>query len=175
MAICLLAACLAQPVWGQGGDDPSPPPSSPTTGPWRIQEVNFKGFDNISPSQAQEVMETKSPRAFQLKAAPIFNFLAMRRDEKRLVKLYEEYGFFQATVTSEVKRLAQSRTVIVTFEAHENDPTKIKEVQLVFPQPRHPTAVGAKAAPGNHPKAGPALCSVRLSRGQNPVESDPKR
>lgn len=128
-----MAACLAQPVWGQGADDPPPTPSAPTRGPWRIQEVNFKGFDNISPSQALEVMETKSPRALQLKAAPIFNFLAMRRDEKRLVKLYEEYGFFQATVTAEAKRLAQSRTVIVTFEAHENDPTKIKDVQLLFP------------------------------------------
>jgi len=97
--------------------------------------VIFKGFDNISPSRAQEVIETKGPTALQLGAAPTFSQLAVNRDEKRLVKLYEEYGFFDATVTAEVKRLPESRTAIVTFEAHEKDPTNIQEIQLTFPDP----------------------------------------
>ncbi len=114
------------------GEETAPPPASPQE-PLRVRAVHFKGFDNLSPSEAAEVMEIRPPSLLALRTWPIYDKLKVARDEQRLVQLYHEYGFFQAKVTAATKIDRRSRTVVITFTAHERNPVKIKEIRFIFP------------------------------------------
>lgn len=116
------------------GEETTPPPASPQE-PLRVRAVNFKGFDNLSPSEAAKVLEIRPPSLLGLRTWPLYDKLKVARDEQRLVELYHEYGFFQAKVKAAVKIDQRSRSVVITFTAHEENPVKIKEVRLIFPDP----------------------------------------
>ncbi|KIX11577.1 hypothetical protein X474_24645 [Dethiosulfatarculus sandiegensis] len=101
--------------------------------PWRVKSVVFKGFDNISPSSASEVMETKAPGGLGFRQGEVFDPLAVDRDKDRLLELYQEYGFFQVKLTTKVEKDPATRKVTVTFESHENQPARIRNIRLEFP------------------------------------------
>jgi outer membrane protein assembly complex protein YaeT len=98
--------------------------------PWRLEKVTFKGFDNITPSQAAEVMELKPPGLLQIQRFPIFDYSKVSRDRKRLLQLYQEHGYFQAKVKAEVVRDRVKRMVQVHFTADEGIPVKVEKVEL---------------------------------------------
>ncbi len=104
--------------------------------PWRIREVRFQGFDNLSLDLVRSVLETPVPGIITLGELPRFDPARLERDTARLVQLYHEYGFFQATVQAKVERHPRSRTVSITFEAHELDPVRIEAVELRFQPPQ---------------------------------------
>jgi len=105
-------------------------PKAPAEQPWLLEAVDFKGFNNISAAQATEVMELKPSGLLQLRKFPQFDPQKVRRDKERLLKLYQEHGFFQARVTAVVERNRDKRTVSVVFEAQEGEPVRVEKVEL---------------------------------------------
>lgn len=128
----VLAAALlllvAGPVGAEGG-------ATSAEVPWRIQEVRFQGFDNLSLELVRSVLETPVPGIITLGKLPVFDPARLERDAARLVQLYHEHGFFQATVVTRVERHPATHTVSITFEAHELDLVRIEAVELRFQPP----------------------------------------
>jgi outer membrane protein assembly complex protein YaeT len=124
-------------AWAQSSDeftpDPFPVPDAkkdPKQQPWLLEGVEFKGFKNVSPSKAAEVMELKPPGLLQIRRFPAFDPSKVKRDRERLLQLYQEHGYFQAKIKAEVLKDENKRTVKVLFEAEEGEPVKIEKVEL---------------------------------------------
>lgn len=138
LAAVFLAALVLAGAWldlrPASAASAASPASDSSEKPWRVESLHFKGFDNLSPSAARRVMETKAPDFFSFKPAPLFDPLLLQADLVRLKRLYREDGFFRAEVTARVKRRARSRTVAIMITAHENDPVIIRKTSLEIPR-----------------------------------------
>ncbi len=130
LAAALLAGARGLAGAAEAGKPDAGPVPRPAEAAWRLEAVRFRGFDNITPSQAAAVMELKPPGLLQLRERPRFDRQKMLRDQKRLVQLYHEHGYFQATVEAEIQRDRKARKVTVTFVAHEGRPVKVEKVEL---------------------------------------------
>ncbi len=141
LALGLALAGAPSPSRADGGDEGAAPPASPAEPgqPWLVGMLSFEGLSNLSPAEARAVMETKSAGVLGLAEATAFDRLKLARDEVRLTKLYQEYGYFNAEVTSRVDYLAATHRVHVTVIVRENQPATVAAVELFFPSP------GAKA------------------------------
>lgn len=138
LAIFVLSIVLAcGQARAQYSDEFTPDPLSnpeaqkaPKEQPWLLEDVEFKGFNAITPSEAVKVMELKPTGLLQIRHLPVFDPPKVKRDRERLVQLYQEYGYFGAQIKAEVIRNQSKRTVKVLFEAREGDPVKIEKVEL---------------------------------------------
>lgn len=110
-------------------------PKAGQNDPWRVRAIHFKGFDNISLSAARNVLETKVASSLSFRKWPVYDRKQVARDEARLIKLYQEHGFFDATVEAIAHRDQRSKTMILTFDAHEGEPVKISRIEFIFPEP----------------------------------------
>ena len=98
--------------------------------PWRVRALELKGFDNISPHRARQVMATKGPGFLAVRRGPVFDPLKLAGDRKRLLQLYREYGFFSVTLDTKVIRHPRDHTVTIIITAHEMDPVIVRRVEL---------------------------------------------
>ena len=138
LAVLVAAFFLASSqALAQYSDEFTPDPLSgpdaqkaPESQPWLLEGVTFKGFVNITPSAAAEVMELKPPGLLQVRRLPKFEEQKVVRDKKRLLQLYQENGYFQATVEAEIQRDPNRRTVKVVFVANEGTPVTIEKIEL---------------------------------------------
>lgn len=140
IALTVLLAFIALAsgqAWAENSDEFTPDPLSgkdaqkaPNSQPWLLEDVEFKGFENITPSQAAEVMELKPSGLLQIRRFPRFDLPKVKRDRERLIQLYQEHGYFQAQVSAKVDKNQTKRTVKVVFEANEGEPVKIEKVEL---------------------------------------------
>lgn len=138
LAVLVAAFFLASSqALAQYSDEFTPDPLSgpdaqkaPVNQPWLLEGVSFKGFVNITPSAAAEVMELKPPGLLQVRQLPKFEEQKVVRDKKRLLQLYQENGYFQATVEAEIERDSNRRTVKVVFVADEGAPVTIEKIEL---------------------------------------------
>ena len=140
LAVLVAAFFLASSqALAQYSDEFTPDPLSgpdaqkaPANQPWLLEGVSFKGFVNITPSAAAEVMELKPPGLLQVRRLPKFEEQKVVRDKKRLLQLYQENGYFQATVEAEIQRDPNRRTVKVVFVANEGAPVTIEKIELII-------------------------------------------
>lgn len=119
----------------------------------RIGAVKFVGFDNLPMDRVRAVTETHTLSRLRVSKKPDYDPAVVARDVRRLLELYKEHGFFDATVRSQVTRqeaspgsgveestqmplapqvLKEQRTplVTVTFIAHEQAPYYIDAIDL---------------------------------------------
>ncbi len=122
-ALCLLAGLVLLPAGARGAPAASPPE-------WRIRSLELKGFDNISPRRARQVMATKGPGFLAVRRKPPFDPLKLAGDRKRLLQLYREHGFFSVTIDIKVTRHPGDHTVSIVITAHEMDPVIVRRVEL---------------------------------------------
>ncbi len=122
-ALCLLAGLILLPAGALGAQAEKAPV-------WRIRSLKLKGFDNLSPRQARQVMATKGPGFFAVRRKPVFDPLKLAGDRKRLLQLYREHGFFSVTLDTKVIRHPRDHTVSIIITAHELDPVIVRRVEL---------------------------------------------
>ena len=120
-----LVALWGGPARAQSGGAPIAPEA-------RVSQIVLQGFDHLEHGQVLEAMETKAPRFFSLSKPPPFNQQALERDVRRLVEMYKENGFFDATVSQKVESIPDEAAVRVTLTAVEGPATLVKEVLLQF-------------------------------------------
>ena len=131
--LLLLIGCLPPaPALADGEEVDFAKPTAPPNLPWKVKSIIFKGFDNMSESDAREVMETKGSGTLGLEKNSVYDPVILARDEINLTKLYQEHGFFHANINAKAVKNPDSRTVTITITAHENNPVKISGVQLIF-------------------------------------------
>ncbi len=130
----------AGPAWGAEpvaapvpGGEPTSAAGQPQPPPWRIQQVSFEGFHNLTRDQALEVMETKPAESMFFSGYPPFDRSSLDRDKQRLIQLYQENGFFEAEVAYRLERDPERRLVMVVFTVQENRPSLIDAVNLELP------------------------------------------
>jgi outer membrane protein assembly complex protein YaeT len=137
LAIFAFSLVAGTQAWAEYSDEFTPDllsspeaQKAPPSQPWLLEEVKFQGFDNIKPSEAAEVMEIKPPALLQVRRLPKYEPQKVLRDQKRLVQLYQEHGYFHAKVVTEIKRDQRKRTVNVVFVVHEGKPVTIEKIEL---------------------------------------------
>ncbi len=138
LVLLMVASILVSgQAWAEYSDEFTPDPFSgpdaqkaPPNQPWLLEDVVFKGFDNIRPSEAAKVMELKPPGLLQVQRLPKYDPQKVTRDKERLLQLYHEHGYFQASVTVETRKNQTRRTINVLFVANEGKPVTIEKVEL---------------------------------------------
>ena len=131
--LALLAACLlCGPAFADGEEIGFPKDKPPPTAHWKVKSIIFKGFDNLSESEAREVMETKGAGMLGLEKSSAYDPVILARDEINLTKLYQEHGYFHANISAKAVKNRADKTVTITITAHENDPVKISGIELIF-------------------------------------------
>ena len=103
--------------------------------PWRVREVKFKGFEAVSPREAEEVIESKPPPGLALHLGQPYNRLQVERDIRRLELLFKEQGYFSAKVKAKGKRVPANKWVLLTFVAEQGPPTLVDKTELVWESP----------------------------------------
>ena len=128
LVICL----LSWPAFARDEEVDFPKKPPPPGAVWKVKSIIFKGFDNLSESEAREVMETKGGGALGLDKSSVYDPVVLARDEINLTKVYQEHGFFHANISAKTVKNRSDSTVTITITAHENDPVKISEILLIF-------------------------------------------
>ncbi|RJX33409.1 MAG: hypothetical protein C4525_09075 [Desulfarculus sp.] len=135
LALVLLVLFLAGPAraWDDPDyleeDRPAPQPDAP----WQVVSVEFKGFEAVTPAQARAVMEHKTPPGAVLSQPAPYDALKVQRDRRRLEQLFQQEGYFRAQVSVQEVRQAWDKGVRLIFVARQGEPTKVSEVQLLWP------------------------------------------
>ena len=74
-AVCLLCGH----AFADGEEIDFPKESPPPSAPWKVKEIIFKGFDNLSESEARAVMETKGAGSLGLEKSSVYDPVILAR------------------------------------------------------------------------------------------------
>lgn len=145
----LLVVLLAAATGARAGvpelpNDGAPPPL--------VRQVTFLGIDNLPMSTVREALETAPPAKLRPNKLIPYDPATVRRDRNRLLALYKENGYFDASVQVKVTRDEVSAptveestqlpaaggaeaprarsTVSIVFEVHEQSPYRISKLDL---------------------------------------------
>ncbi len=119
--------------------------------PLLVREVKFVGIDNLPMTKVRELLELSPPAKLRPRKLPAYDPSVVRRDQRRLLTLYKEQGYFDASVEAKVTmdpvtapvveestQLPHAgpggpqgrRTVSIVFEVHEQQPYRIDRIDL---------------------------------------------
>lgn len=87
-----------------------------------IKKITYQGNDEISTDDLKEKVKSKE--------FSILDVNAIKNDVEELTKLYEEKGFYLASVQNEVKKI-NDENVEVVFKIKEFDKIKVKKVTIL--------------------------------------------
>ncbi len=88
-----------------------------------IAEIKFEG--------QSELKEEEISEASGLKAYEILNMTKIRDATEKILKLYEDKGFFLAKVDYKLEDLAPGQTVKLTFKIEENEKVRVKKITFL--------------------------------------------
>ena len=88
-----------------------------------IVEIDYDGNFEIKDDDLAE--------AAGIKAYEILNLTKIREAEEKLLKLYEEKGYFLAKVEAKVTDVVKDETSKLTFHVQENDKVRVKKVTFI--------------------------------------------
>ncbi len=121
---------------------------------WTVSQVRLVGVKGVSQKSIGSALETKGPGSLLTGVYPKFDMEGVRRDQRRLIKLYQEHGFFKARVKYAVKRNFKKRQVSVIYSVEEGKASLVRSVELKFKAPSEALAWEARLRPGLLAKPG---------------------
>ncbi len=88
-----------------------------------MSEIKFEGVSEI---KAEDVSEASGIKAYEL-----LNISKIKEAQEKILKLYEDKGFFLAKVDYRIEDLVKDETVRVIFDIKENDKVKVKHINIL--------------------------------------------
>ncbi|GAC1337652.1 MAG: outer membrane protein assembly factor BamA [Myxococcales bacterium] len=116
LAILLFCACAT--------------PSAPFEGHPVLKGIRFEGNKNISGSDLESKIATAPTSGFFSKTARYYDDDLFRIDEKRIVRWYNEKGFYEAKVEDARVEHDREGRVTLVVQIHEGPRAKVKQVVL---------------------------------------------
>lgn len=89
----------------------------------QITEVSVEGVEEL---KADEVTEAAGIKAFEL-----LNQAKLKDAAEKILKLYEDKGFYLAKVETIIDEVAPNETVKIRFKITENDKVKVKQITFI--------------------------------------------
>lgn len=88
-----------------------------------IAELKFEGVSDL---KSEDVSEASGMKAYEL-----LNISKIKEAQEKVLKLYEDKGFFLARVDFRVEDMVKDESVRVIFNIQENDKVKVKHINIL--------------------------------------------
>ena len=139
---------MGAPLGAQEHRAQTPAPESAGPKVWKVGEVQLSGAKSLPEKELRGALETKEPDNIITGVSSDFSLEAVKRDQRRLIKLYQEHGFFEAKARYSVLRNFKTHKVSLTYTVEEGPASKVRKVELSFKAPEEDPAWRARLEPG---------------------------
>jgi translocation and assembly module TamA len=110
-------------------------PSTPFEGHPVLVGIDFVGNDHIKSSELRDKIATQPTSGFFKKTARYYDADLFAIDEKRIVRWYNEKGFYEAKITNLEEKTDSAGRVTVVVHIQEGRRARVQSVQFAGAQP----------------------------------------
>ena len=98
---------------------------------WRIKDLIISGNKEIGSSEVEDALSTKSrPWYAPWRAQPVFDPAVFASDLERIVKFYQDRGYYETKVTHDLAVDDQESLVTATIQITEGEPIRVAKISV---------------------------------------------
>ncbi len=135
--LTLVLASFALPSHAQEDEAPKPGEPDETAEPSEqqhfVEQLRFDGHDALGAGELRDHMLTQAPPWYRFWARLPFFEDEVHEDMKRLVALYRQHGYYEATANVALLYSTESPGVTVDIEIEEGQPVRMGRLRITLP------------------------------------------
>jgi outer membrane protein insertion porin family/translocation and assembly module TamA len=98
---------------------------------WRTKDLIISGNKQIASSEIEDILSTKTrPWYAPWRSRPVFEPAVFASDLERIVKFYQDKGYYEAKVTHDLDVDAKEGLVAATIQVSEGEPIRVAQISV---------------------------------------------